>query len=266
VPYAYPRSYVVSTEHKIVGLGAYNTNLVVLTEGNPYLASGVDPSAVTLSKIDIPQACVSKRSIASLGSEGVAYATPDGLALIGPRGFEMVSEQFMTQEEWREYNPSSIVAASHDNRYIAFYQRADGTKGGFIFDAEDGFVELSFHATGLYTDLLTDTLYMVEGRNLYSYDKSGTLFSYVWKSKIFQVKATSLNAAQVVTGPRVAGDQLTLKVFTDGSLLHQQTITSPNSFRLPVANGLAREWQFELAGNVPVQLVALASSPSQLAS
>jgi hypothetical protein len=264
VPYAYPRRNVVSTEHKIVGLGAFNTNVVVLTEGNPYLASGVDPGAVTLSKIEVAQACVSKRSIANLGAEGVAYATPDGLALIGPGGFDMVSAKFMTQEEWREYNPSTIVAASHDNRYIAFFTRENGTKGGFVFDADNGFRELSFHATAVYADLLTDTLYLADGQQLYAYDEGAAALPYTWKSKVFQTPPASFSSARVITGAREEGDSLSLKVYADGALLHTQSVVSPDGFRLPVKQGLGREWQLELTGDVPVQEMALASSMEEL--
>jgi hypothetical protein len=219
---------------------------------------------VTLSKIEVAQACVSKRSIANLGAEGVAYATPDGLALIGPGGFDMVSAKFMTQEEWREYNPSTIVAASHDNRYIAFFTRENGTKGGFVFDADNGFRELSFHATAVYADLLTDTLYLADGQQLYAYDEGAAALPYTWKSKVFQTPPASFSSARVITGAREEGDSLSLKVYADGALLHTQSVVSPDGFRLPVKQGLGREWQLELTGDVPVQEMALASSMEEL--
>jgi len=267
VPYAWPRRHMVSTPFTVVGLGSFNTNLVVLTEGNPYIASGIDPGAVTLSKIEIAQACVSKRSIANLGAEGVAYATPDGLAVIGPGGFDMVSSKFMTQEEWRKYNPSSIVAASHDNRYIAFFTREDNSKGGFVFDADNGFRELSFHATGVYPDLLTDTLYLVDGKQLYKYDEGAEPLPYTWKSKIFETPPTSFAVGRVVNSiepDAVEENNLVLKVFADGALLHTQAVTGSEQFRMPPGLGGKRQWQLELTGDATVQEIALATSAREL--
>jgi hypothetical protein len=261
VPYAWPREYMVSSEYEVVGIGAYGTNAVVLTKGYPYLASGVDPSAMTLSKMEIPQACVSKRSIASFGTEGVVYATPDGLAVIGPSGFDMLSHSFMTQEEWRLYNPSSIVGAAHDGRYIAFFTRLDGTKGGFIFDKDNGFRRLSFHTDALHQDLETDTLYYVMGAQVLAYDSGGALFEYRWKSKIFEFRPTCFTMGRVI-GDYSSG-YLRLRIYTDGELWHEQlVIPGPDHFRLP-SNDLMREWQIELEGTASVQEITLATSSSE---
>lgn len=260
-PYAWPRSYMVATEHDVVGLGAYDTTLVILTEGFPYLATGQDPAAVALSQIEVAQACVSKRSIASLGAAGVVYATPDGLAAIGPGGFEMVSEPYMTKDEWRAYNPSSIVAAQHDGMYVGFYDTGT-TQGGFMFSRDDGFIELDFHATAAYTDLLTDTLYLVVDGDIVAFDSAGTLRTYTWKSKRFQMPPVSLAAARVLAD---SYDDLTIKFYADGVLRHTQVVTGPDAFRLP-AGDRARVWQFELSGTADVQEVTAATSVVELHS
>lgn len=262
VPYAWPRAYMVSTEYEVVGLAAYGTNAVVLTEGNPYLASGVDPGAITLSKVEVPQACASKRSIANFGASGVMYATPDGLAVVGGEGFEMISEPFMTQEEWRLYNPSSILGVAHDGRYIGFFEREDLTKGGFIFDKDNGFRELSFHATAAKTDLLTDTLYLCDNKALTSYDRGATPLSYTWKSKVFELRPMSFSCARAIGGFD-AGLSLNLKVTADGATVFNGAVTSPDHFRL-ASLGLAREWQVEVSGTVPLQEIALATSSEEL--
>jgi hypothetical protein len=262
VPYAWPRAYMLSCEYDIVGLAAYGTNAVVFTTGHPYIASGVDPSAMTLSKIEVPQACVSKRSIANFGAEGVMYATPDGLAVVGTGGFDMVSEPFMTQEEWREYNPETLLGAAHDGRYVGFYEKVGGQKGGFVFDRENGFRELSFHATALHRDLLTDTLYLCDNRSLTSYDKGAQPLTYTWRSKIFEQRPLSYSMGRVIGGYG-SGGVLNLRVTADGATRFDGPVTSPEQFRLP-SGALAREWQVELTGTVPVQEVSLATSSSEL--
>jgi hypothetical protein len=263
-PYAYPRQYVRSVEYDIVGLGVYNTNVVVLTQGYPYLANGIDPSAVTLSKIERPQACVSKRSIASFGAEGVVYATPDGLAVIGPNGFDMVSEPFMTKKEWNAYNPSSLVGTSHDGKYIGFYSGGAKGTGGFIFDVDNGFRELGFSSGTAYTDLLTDQLYLTQSQTLLIFDAvSSEPLEYTWRSKVFETPPVSFPWARVLAGAPGDERDLHLKIWADGVLRHDAAVPDPEIFRLPPL-GYAREWQIELTGTTPVQSVALASSSAEL--
>jgi len=265
VPYAYPLEYAVSVEEDVVGLGAFNTNVVILTQGNPYIANGVDPSAVTLQKIEVPQACVSKRSIANFGGEGVAYATPDGLAVIGPGGFSMMSEDFMTQEEWRKYNPSSLIGTSHDGRYIGFYSGGEKGSGGFIFDTVNGFRELGFYSEVAYTDFLTDTMYVVEGGDLYAYDRGATQKSFTWRSKLFETPPVSFPWARVMAGTPGQARDLNMKITADGTVVYDQAVPDPEIFRLP-ALGYHREWQVELTGTTPVQAVVLASTSAETRS
>ena len=79
LPHAWPHEYPIDFD--IVGIATYGQYVAVLTTSFPYLFQGIDPAAMSSSKVNLPQACVSKRSIIETGN-GVIYASPDGLVEI----------------------------------------------------------------------------------------------------------------------------------------------------------------------------------------
>ncbi len=89
-PYAWPAAYQQTVDYPVVGLGRLDTSLVVLTKGAPYLISGSAPGYMTVVKADLEQACVSKRSIVSMGS-AVFYASPDGLVALAASGSRVLT-------------------------------------------------------------------------------------------------------------------------------------------------------------------------------
>lgn len=259
VPYAYPREWSLGTEYEIVGQATYENNVVVCTKGHPYLATGVDPSAMMLSKLEIDQACVSARSIVSTGS-GVIYASPDGLVSIGSET-GLITSEYMTREEWQEYNPSSILGASYDRSYIAFYEKTNGARGALMFSPENGFMELSMTATAAYSDLETDRLYFADGSTgVYEFD-TGSALDYRWRSKVFLLPPTSLSAARVLGA--YENWPVTFRVFGNGVLEYEVVVASPEPFRLPVF-GKVRRWQFEIEGRATVEGIAVATSVEEL--
>lgn len=260
VPYAYPREWSVGTEHDIVGLATYENNVVVCTEGHPYLATGVDPSAMMLTKLEIDQACVSARSIVSVGAMGVLYASPDGLVSVGGE-VDIISSEFMTREEWQAYNPSSIVGVSHDRAYIGFFEKEDGERGALVFSPESGFLELSITATAAYSDLSTDRVYFVDGDGDVFEMDAGELMPYRWKSKVFVTPPTSFSVARVPGA--YDGGTVTLKVYGDGLLEYTKEVTDAEPFRLPAFGG-ARRWQLELEGTAAVEGLIAATSVAEL--
>lgn len=262
VPYAYPREYSLGVEYEVVALASYENTVAVLTTGHPYLATGVDPSAMGLNKLEINQACVSARSVTSVGAYGVVYASPDGLVQLGGSEVNLLSAEYMTREEWQEYNPSSIVGVVHDGDYIGFFTRRSGQRGAFVFSPERGFYELSDLATAAYSDLETDRMYYTDGWSgtVLEFD-SGAEREYLWRSKVFETTPTSFSAG------RIAADydfsSAVFRLYADGVLVFTRSVTSSEPFRLP-AFGLARRWQFELEGKAPLEQALLGSSVGEV--
>lgn len=262
MPHAWPEPYRLTANWTVVGLAVFGTSIAVLTEGNPYLVTGTDPSSMGMTHLEINQACVSRRGIASLGMEGVVYPSPDGLVLIGNGGARLLTEPYLTRREWQAYNPASIHAYAHDGQYIAFYDAGEGQRGGFIFDPrEGGLTEIDIYATGGYVDLLNDALYLVVDGEIVQWDAGAGLLPRAWASKEFVFPApVNLGAARV----RAAGyDDLVLQVYADGVLRHTQSVADERPFRLP-AGFLGRVWSLRIEGTERVHEVALAPNPDRL--
>ena len=85
-PHAWPADYVQVLEEDIVGLGAYGTTVVIGTTASPYLSSGTAPGFSTPQRMELDQACIAKRSFSRVGEQGVAFASPDGIVLVGRPG------------------------------------------------------------------------------------------------------------------------------------------------------------------------------------
>ena len=257
MPYAWPLAYQYTTEFPIVGLGVFGSNVVVLTSGNPYLLTGIDPSAMSMSKIPLKQPCVSKRSIVDMGF-GVAYASPDGIFLIGSYGGKIVTDQYFTRDEWQALNPKSISGYVLDGRYFGFYKTAT-TSGGFIFDPnsqDNAVVFIDTYATAGYADLVTDSLYLLVGTNIVQWDAATTLKVMTWHSKVFVAKRpVNLGYAQV----RAAAYPVTLRVFASGLLKATKTIVNEEAIKLP-SGFLSRDWEFEIQGSNEIYSVTLSDS------
>lgn len=121
-PHAWPLAYRLNTDTDIVGIGNIDTTVVIGTKSYPYLAGGNDPAAYSMSKLEMPQACVSKRSFASLAGIGVAFASPDGLiAIAGTGQIRNLTDTVFTREQWQALQPATIMASAHDDVYHFWY-------------------------------------------------------------------------------------------------------------------------------------------------
>lgn len=193
IPHAFPVSYMLTTEYPIVGLGVFGESLAVMTEGNPYIVTGTDPSAMSMAKLPLYEPCVSKRSIAS-DETGVMYASPNGLILIGVGGAQNSTRNMFTKEEWQAYNPVSLLSRMVDGKYIGFWKvEPTGTEpakyGGLILDRYIQASPLSvtsYWATALYMEPTESKLYLcIDGEvKEWEGDEYNSL-PYEWRSKVF---------------------------------------------------------------------------------
>lgn len=115
-PHAWPVAFRQNTDTDIVGIAAIDTTVVIVTKSFPYIAIGSSPDAYSMSKMEVPQAGVSKRSIAYLIGFGVAFASPDGYMVIaGPGQVRNLTEGIFTRKQWQALNPQTIVGIAHDD-------------------------------------------------------------------------------------------------------------------------------------------------------
>lgn len=262
IPSAYPPGYSLAVDYPIVGGAAVGTTAFVLTTGFPYLLTGSDPSAMALVKLESPQSCVSKRSIAAMDG-GVIYASPDGLIYVTGSGqVTNVTAALFSRDEWQALVPSSIHGYYHEGRYHAFYN--DGTvQKGFIFDPSQGTGALTFtdtYATAGFTDTVQDALYLKVDTTIVKWGADNDKMSYTWRSAIFEMPAPENKAcAQVVAKSYPA----TFKLYADGVLKHTQTVASADPFWLP-SGYRARYYEVELSGTAEILSVHVADAMEEL--
>jgi hypothetical protein len=262
LPHAWPNEYPI--DYEIVGIATYGQYVAVLTTSYPYLFSGVDPAAMSSSKMPLPQACVSKRSIVETGN-GVIYASPDGLVEIGTTN-DVVTRGIFNREQWQDYVPSSIDAYTYNGRIHCFYN--NGTRGVLVFDfmgqgavLTTNDINTSTAVTAAFYDATVDKLYLAQGGNIVRFDQ-GSNQTFTWKSKQFRMDYPhnfgfgQVNAYQY---------PVTFKLYADGVLKMTKTVQNNNQFRLP-SGFRAYEWAFQLEGTGEVTEVAISDSTAELKS
>jgi hypothetical protein len=262
-PHAWPVAYRHVTPYPVVAIGALGRSVVAVDHVDAYLITGATPEAMDMTPLRIEQPCVSARGLVSLGNGGVAYPGPDGLVLITESGADIVTAGYLTREDWQALRPESIHAYLLDGQYVAFYD--DGTtQAGFIFDpaAEGGrgLVRIDTYATAGYRDALSDALYLVVGNRFERWDAAALArLRLRWRSRPFELRGACLSCAQVWAEGYA---DLVLRVYVDGVLLRERTVTSRRPFRLPPREG--DDWTFEVEGTETVHRVSLASTMREL--
>lgn len=187
-PHAWPASYVVATDFPIVGLGVTGQSLVVCTQGNPVIISGINPSAMSVSKSALFEPCTSRGSILS-NSDGVYYASPNGLIFVGGGGITNITRNLFSKEEWnRRVNIDTLHAARVGSAYFAFGSAQAGVFQDDAFDV-DAFEQEDF--TGAYQGILLDPADERLGATLLS-DPTPTVSvqNDVWSTEVFFIQGT----------------------------------------------------------------------------
>jgi hypothetical protein len=269
IVYAFPREYELTTQYDIVAMGHYDSFLIVGTTGNPVVISGIDPANMSMLELPINEACVSAKSMVSMGHSAV-YASPNGLVVCSGSSANLATESIFGVDEWAALNPSSIHAVEHRGRYLFFWKQSDTVKGGFIFDPRNpsgGVIRIDTWCKSTHRDIDTDTLYLLQDDGvLQRFDSAqDPITPFVWRSKLFsQPMPKRFLAAQVIadsyTPPSVGGMPypIIFRVYADGQLLHTHTPVNYRGFRIP-NHSERKTWQIEVQSAVPVREIMLAS-------
>jgi len=257
LPYAWPVGYRQATDYRIVGTVAVGNSVIVTTEGNPYIFSGVSPDGITGIKLEEKQSCESKRSIVDMGDYAI-YASPDGLVAASEQSTKLITEGVIRRDQWqKKYYPSTIHACHFDGKYIAFYNNA----AGFIYDPRtQTLVDLDFYAQACFNDLKNDRLFLVVNDSLKVWDHK-LAFTYQtmrWKKRF------ELNGKPLPTCIRVETDNtddLTFKLWVDGV---EKMNVSPASevFWLPPLRG--EYFEIEVSGTANVRGIVMADNKRDL--
>lgn len=256
-PYAWPVDYDKPLQYKIVGLCSFGQSLFVGTEGKPYIVTGSDSASMTEELLDFEQACVSARSIVALGS-GVAYASPDGLCILGNGASpQVVTLGKINQADWQALNPSAMFGAFYDNAIYMFHNN-----GCLIYDLPtQQLFGLDLIATAAFADKTSDTLYAASGGVIYSLFKGTDRRTAAYKTKTWrQAAPTGFAWLRVVS---TFESPVVVKIKADGSDLVTQTITNDRPVRIPALR--AYEWKLEISTSASsTTFVAIYSTTDEL--
>jgi len=217
-PQAWPVSYQINTKTDIVGIAPLDDNsLLVTTKERPYVATGIDPASMTLTELNILQACTSKRSVADVGT-GVVYASPDGLVFASKAmGTSIITAGIFSREDWQTLNPATMKGFVWEGLYFCFYDSP--TPGGFIINPnapDGGIMDVTSVFTAAHYDAPTDILYVAEGSNIKKWDAATTYLDMRWRSKTYEMLSPTWLGVLQVLGDSV--DEFDVELYVDGVL------------------------------------------------
>lgn len=290
--HAWPTKYKISLEYNVVGMVALGSDLLVMTEGYPYVISGSDPAVLSTSRYSTNYPCLSKRSIVQT-DVGVMYATHEGLAMASfTGGVQIATAGAHSPDTWNAaLNPATIVGTFYDSMYFGSH-----STGAFVYrrspdgQAPGDFVHHEVIFTATWSDAKTGALYYLTGDDgdIVRWDDPGQPNAdLVWKSKVF-VSQTPFNmgAARVVadyagvTVSPVWGEYdvewnaanigwfvtepVTFKLYANKNLIFTTTRDNSDVFRLP--SGYKTDtYEVEVDGTIRIRAIHLGETPSSLA-
>lgn len=279
-PHAWPVANRYAVDTLVIAIGNIDTTVVIGTENFPYLAIGTSPGDYSMTKLEVPQACVAKRSLAYLTGFGVVFASPDGLiAIAGNGNVQNLTGGMFTRKQWQALVPESILGIAHDDVYHFFFDGDDGL--GRALDLKpDGFgaIRLAYHATAAFADPLTDELQLVldvddeptatylplpgtaplpDGTTIYTFDAAtgdGKMV-FQWRGKLNLLpNPTAFCYCQVRA---LDYTNMVLRLYGDGVLFFDRVITSQAPFTLPLIDAY-NSFEIEIIGTSTVRTVQVA--------
>lgn len=301
LPHAWPVQYQISTEYPIVAMVGSGQSLLIGTEGFPYFATGVTPSAMALTRIPEPEPCISRGSMVP-GQFGAWYASPNGLIFFAAAGTIVnMTRSTIPKDAWQALlTLQEIRAAELNGAYLlycgvqeasfeptAFENTAfqtitdDGSRRGALIEAllpHIGLTRLVADKTifTVYQDPWTgEVLFVAADGNVYWINLKNTVQQpYTWTSKIFTLPyPQNLGAAKFQYDPPPDGSQpvgvISVYAWNNGqpaSLWLQRDIPASNQvFRLP-SGFKADNYQFMVTGNLQIKSMQFAGTVKELQS
>jgi hypothetical protein len=293
LPHAWPDSHRRTTTSTILGIAVFGQTLVVATEDRPYIAFGTDPASITLQELDGEGAgaCILGASVCSVGS-GVAYASHDGLVVVGPGGSARnVTRGLFTKVQWQALFDQNFEMAFIDRRYVALSR---GAYPSWAIEMQEDRVDFAFMSSrgrAMAVDRQDDNLSFANAspsnppsanfRQRRVHAIGSPLFG-TWASGVYTLaRPSDFSCAQVFasgypiqltvsravpTSPAVLGPgSATGQTPVLPNASYTVTVHGPDPIRLPAA-GASREWAVRVgtSGQAQVFEVVLAESMEEL--
>lgn len=197
-PHSWPEDYRLNVDDDIVGIGYFDNTVVILTTGPVAYALGTQPDAMTLIRNGQVAPCLSARSIAST-TGAVLFASTEGLYMVSSAGVQNISQAFVTKDEWSQLNPSQLIGAVYETKYLGFYSDSLG----FSFQFDDpttAWTDVQLQGiTAVITDRTSNRILLAVGTEAVEWDgATNTPLTYSWRSKPLQLpKPSNFGALQL---------------------------------------------------------------------
>ena len=292
-PHAWPAAYTINMDYDVVGMAAIQQTCIVGTEGGAHALTGITPDAITDQRIAGSEPCASRGSFAVIPA-GVYYASFNGLILVANGGATNVTAPYIGKDDWQNLLVlSNLRAGILNGAYFAFtgvqdgfvqtdtfqtnaFQQTDyaGTRDGAMLDVLGNSPAITRTQSvdpnyNVFQDPWTNELLMIrDGQVLFEDLTYDTYQSYVWRSKIFELATLdNMGVVQVIYDqPAQVSDPpgANLKTYADGVLVQNKVLPpSGQMWRLP-SGFKARNYQFELTGNIVCHSIEVASTVTEL--
>lgn len=266
-PYAWSiANELLTADSTPVALATFSSQLLILTNGKPRLATGGIPSALNDEALEFDASCVSARSPVSFG-HGVVWASADGLAYYGQGGGRILTRDLLRPEQWRALFPETIIGAQYEGIYIGFY--FDGTAWkGFCIDPMNpsGIYFLSAGYQAVHYDRLRNSLYVYSGTTIkkWNADPAALMQAKFTSKRFMSPKPVSMARLRVTAETySTAPAPIALTIFADGAPIGLFAAYSDEPITLP-SGIMAREWVIDVMTYDRVVAVEMATSIAEL--
>jgi hypothetical protein len=297
LPHSWPAAYALTVDYPIVGLTANGTSLNILTQGSPFIATGVTPDTMTIGKITANEPCIGRGSIVSAG-EGAYYASPNGIQLLNTGGTTNITQYIWEKEFHYALTPQNWASAKYGLTYVTFIKSKGASPvpdhGGFtLLNVEQSvlfsYTNFSSNIVNAMTDELSGQIFDLrqDGTVMQWNPPNGpTLRTWEWKTKKFrfthpqQFKAFMVlfdvpSEVTATLGQRVT-DQTALQtfnsatqymivtVYADGRQVVLREVQKSGEIILITGGFKAEQWEFFFTGQIQMKFFKVASSVHEL--
>jgi len=268
VPHAWPIKYRQQIDAPIIGIGAFGSTILVLTERTPWRVDGNNPGAITMQRTDYILPCLSKRSIVNIGF-GVVWASTGGLAVFSSTiiGTDYLTKNVHSWDTWQtNVSPTLLKGTYYRGRYFG----CDETNT-FIFERND---QMGGHL--IQTDVVFTAAHYLSVDDSFYYVKDGILklwnsansgpSTLDWKSKVFTLKDyVNLGAARVIADYEgTAAEEQALVLANEAIVIANQAIINAGTDLMGSLGG-SEVNEHQVAGsNLQPQLASSYSAVFQL--
>jgi hypothetical protein len=249
LPHAWPKRFQLTTQHTIKAIKTFETGLLVMTDGKPYIVQGADPAGMVMTELNVPYPISSPYSAVDMGGS-VIYCSTDGLVSVSSSGASLVTEPLFSSDGWAAaHSPATVSGFLWKGKYVGFHETVSDING-FIFDPRGGKSAFTKHSAGEvlegrgFSSSQDDELYVVVSGALNKFAAGTSYLNASWDSRhYYSDRPVNLGVAKVSFGENLGAGDTTISLTVasnmdtaSDSIVHTKSIGASepiSTFRLP---------------------------------